>query len=133
MDLEVSSSGFAEVGGALARLQEAIPVATQTIALTAAGITIDSARPTIPVDSGDAKRSLRHYLTNDGATAEGGGSIDYYRYLELGGLSGRKHTSRRDVVTDGRYIYPGYLRSEDRITQMMNDEIVKAVQQSGLG
>jgi hypothetical protein len=134
VDLTIDESGASEVDKALDNFYNAIPVTTQHIALLAAGMTIDSARPTIPVRSGDAKRSLRHYLTDSGgATAEGGGSIEYYRWLELGGLSGRKHTTRRDIVTDGRYLYPGYLRIVSAVQSMAENEIGKTIQQSGLG
>lgn len=133
MDIEVGTSGFAEMNGALERLKEAIPASTQNMALLAAGITIDSARPTVPRVSGEASRSLRSFLTSTGAVAEGGSTVDYYRWLELGGLSGRKHSNSREVVTDGRYIYPGYLRKEAAIQEMMNTELNETVNRSGLG
>lgn len=133
MEIQVDSTGFAEVDGALQRLKESIPAATQSIAFLAAGITIDSARPTVPVVSGASARSLRHYLTSGGATAEGGSTVDHYRWLELGGLSGRRHSNRREVVTDGRYIYPGYVRKQSEIQDMMSVELTKTVHQSGLG
>lgn len=132
MEMDIDASGIAEVNGALRRLNEAIPAATQNMALLAAGMTIESARPTVPRRSGEAARSLRHYLNGAGATAEGGSTVEYYRWLELGGLSGRKHSNRRETVTDGRYIYPGYLRKQAAIQSMMETELSRTVDIAGL-
>lgn len=132
MEMKVSVDGIAQIGSAMARLKSNLPAIVQNITLLASGLTVDSARPTIPRESGDAARSLRHYLTNTGAAAEGGSSVDYYRWLELGGASGRNLANKRPVVEDGRYIYPGYLRVEKRIQAMMEEEITKAVDNAGL-
>lgn len=132
MDMKVSADGMAQVSGAVERLRANLPAVIQHIALEASRFTVESARPTIPRESGDAARSVRHFLTNTGAAAEGGGTIDYYRWLELGGASGRNLANKRPVVEQGRYIYPGYLRVEKRVEAMMSDEMVKAIDSAGL-
>lgn len=133
MDMSISTKGMDNIGQALVRLKSDIPGMVSRIAFDAAGITITSARPTVPRDSGNAARSLRHYLTASGAAAEGGGTITYYRMLELGGSSGRKHTTKRPIMSDGRYIYPGYLRSQKTIQSAMETGMTRAVHDSGLG
>jgi len=132
MDIDIGVEGMNEVNRALQRLNDSIPAGTQNIALLAAGITIDSAKPTIPKVTGKTYQSLQHYLTATGAVAEGGSTVEHYRWLELGGLSGRKLSNRRDVVTDGRYIYPGYVRKQAAIQDMMGVELGKLVGKSGL-
>lgn len=132
MEMKVSTDGMAQINGAINRFKTNIPAMVQHIALLASGLTVESARPTIPRESGDAARSVRHFLTNTGAAAEGGGTIDYYRWLELGGASGRNHANKRAIVDQGRYIYPGYLRVEKKIETMMNEETTKAIEAAGL-
>lgn len=132
MEMKVSTAGMAEINGAIARLKTNLPTVIQHIALQASALTVESARPTIPRASGDAARSVRHFLTNTGAAVEGGDTVDYYRWLELGGASGRNHANKRAIVDQGRYIYPGYLRVEKKIEAMMNQEMTTAVETAGL-
>jgi len=132
MDMSISQDGMVQVGQAILRLKADIPGVVSRVVFAAAGISVDAARPTVPRDSGDAARSLRHFLTNTGAAVEGGASVDYYRWLELGGASGRKHANKRPTVADGRYIYPGYLRSEQKIQIVMEESLSKAVTDAGL-
>lgn len=134
MEMKIGSEGSARFVKQLADLKDAIPAIISRVTMTAAGIVTDEARPTIPRVSGDAARSLRHYLTNGGgAEVEGGSTIDYYRWLELGGASGRKLSNKRPEISDGRYIYPAYVRNENKITTVITEEFTRAIQESGLG
>lgn len=133
MEMEISQTGMASFNGMIVHLKAEIPAMMQRAAMAAATITTESARPTIPRDSGDAARSLRHFLTNSGgAQVEGGSTIDYYRWLELGGASGRNLTNKRPLVEDGRYIYPAYLRNAKRVEQIAQEELTKTVNSAGL-
>lgn len=133
MEMEISQKGFAAFNGKIVHLKQEIPGMVQRVAMAAATIVTEEARPTIPRDSGDAARSLRHYLTNSGGAAvEGGSTVDYYRWLELGGASGRNHANKRALVEEGRYIYPSYLRNEKRVEQIAQEEMKRTVDGIGL-
>jgi hypothetical protein len=130
--LSVESSGIGEMNGAIRRFKESIPTAVQQVAFEAAGITVSVARPTIPSVSGQSARSLQHYLVEGGAEVEGGKTVEHYRWLELGGASGRKHTNVRPIVSDGRYIFPAYEHSENKIQALMEAGLNEAIRDSGL-
>lgn len=133
MDISTRVEGVTQFQGKLVRFTSEIPNLLVGIGLEAAQITNEEARPTIPRRSGNAARSLRAYVTGTGGIAEGGSSIDYFRWLALGGASGRQHANRRPLSDPDRYIYPGYLRGQDKIKLMMEQSLSNYLDNAGLG
>lgn len=91
---------------------------------------VETARPEVPVQSGRAARSLRVVQTMRGASAEGGDGVEYYAYLEFGGLSGRAHATSREVYGNGRYIFPAGEKVD--IEAAMQEALEGALDRAGL-
>lgn len=127
--IKIQDTGF---GAAIAQVQDQIPAMVEGVVLFAAQITIDTARPGVPTVTGKAAKSLQAFLSGGLGIAQGGGVIDYYRWLELGGESGRAHANRRPVIPEGRYIWPAYQRKEDEIRTEMESAVNKLVASAGL-
>lgn len=132
MDISIKQKGITQFQGNLVRFTSQIPNMITGAGLEAARITIDEARPTIPRRSGDAARSLRAYVTGTGGIAEGGKSVDYFRWLALGGASGRQHANKRPLSNPDRYVYPGYIKGQDRIKVMMQNSLNTYLGNTGL-
>lgn len=130
--IDIKTNGLDQFKNKVRQLQSGMPAVIQLVALNSAKVVIKAAQPKVPTVSGAAAKSLRAYQTGQGAVAEGGGTVDYYRWLEKGGLAGIKHTVKRAITSDGRYIWPSYVEEESRIHDMMEQSLNKAVQDSGL-
>lgn len=99
----------------------------------AAKVTVDTARPSVPVLTGAAAASLRVVDYSDGAAATGGNSaVPYYGWLEFGGDAGRKHSVHRATVPEGRYLRPAFVQNLDKIERKMDDLMNDAINEAGL-
>lgn len=99
----------------------------------AAGMVVKSARPTVPVDTGAARRSVRVLDYSGGAAAAGGSvAVPYFGWLSFGGAAGRNHSVHRAVVPDGRYLWPGYLREHGAIELLGRTILWEALHDAGL-
>jgi len=94
--------------------------------------TIKAARPEVPVATGRAAASLREVTTSFGAIAEGGEGVEYYTYLEYGGLSGPGLSTYREVYQNGRYIYPAYESIQGEVTKTGDDNLEALLNRVGL-
>lgn len=132
-DIKITATGLVELRSKLSHLAAMGPEIAQQAGLEAARLTIDAARQRVPTRSGRAVRSLQAYVSGGGIVAQGGRGIDYYRWLELGGLSGRKHANRRQFVANGRYIQPAYESIRNtKIPDMMAVFLKRAIAESKL-
>lgn len=132
MEITTKVEGITQFRGKIVSFSAQIPNLLVGAGLEAARITNEEARPTIPRRSGDAARSLRAYVTGTGGIAEGGKSIDYFRWLALGGASGRQLANKRPISDPDRYIYAGYLKGQDRIKIMMEKSLNTYLANAGL-
>ena len=132
MQITTKVDGITQFQGNLVRFVSDVPNLIVGAGLEAARITNEEARPTIPRRSGDAARSLRAYVTGTGGIAEGGKSIDYFRWLALGGASGRQLANKRPIRNPDRYIYPGYVKGQDKIKLMMEESLNRYLGNVGL-
>lgn len=101
------------------------------VSVTVAGMVIEKAQPKVPRVSGIAAGSLQAYVTNEGATASGGEGVEYYRWLELGGASGRGGSNVREIIPEGRYIRPAYEEMQDEIKVVMVKGLRMLAEESG--
>lgn len=128
----IDTHGLTEFNIGLGRLVASMPETSAFVALAAANVVTKAARPDIPVVSGRAAASLQAYQTGGGAVSEGGGTIAYYRWLELGGAAGGNYAVQRPVKKGGRYIQPAYERSQVEIQMLLNDALTQACKDAGL-
>lgn len=99
-------------------------------AQAAAEATVDEARPEVPVLTGAAADSLRVMSVGMHAhAAVGGEDIAYYGWLEFGGTAGH---IQREIVPEGRYLFPAYEKVLGDITEIMEDALTSTLELSGL-
>ncbi len=123
-DLDVN--GIDEFLRALDKLQGGLPELAAESGHDAATITIDAARPDVPIRSGAARRSLDVSDAPRGAFALGGSrDVPYYAWLEFGGSAGIDGSVQRSVVPKGRYLWPAYLDSFDQIELVMAKDLTE--------
>lgn len=96
----------------------------------AAEMTVERAKPEVPVSTGKAADSLRVEMMGKGAVAIGGDDdTPYYAWLEYGGVAGHIF---REVVPDGRYLYPASLLVERELSDQLDKGLEDAARESGL-
>lgn len=115
----VKATGLPDMGGQVATFQDKLPGLVAEINLKAAELVSNEARPTVPVDSGRAASSVQAYMTGGIAITQGGDGVDYYWWLEVGGISGHHGSNKRQVVPEGRYIWPAYERMTPQVQNLM--------------
>lgn len=128
-DAEVSVKGLKEFNRAVKGIREVLPKTAQEVSLNAVRIIVTDAVPTIPRRSGRAAKSVQGLATNRGASVTGGTGVPYFRWLAIGGASGRRHANKRKIVKPDRYLNPAYERNKERIqseTQAMFDKALRA-------
>jgi hypothetical protein len=130
-DSGIDVKGLAEFDASMQRLSSSLPEVATQVSITAAGMVITSARPTVPTRTGRAASSLQVYVTGSIGTAGGGEGLAYYRWLELGGAAGRNLSVVRPK-SEGRYISPAYDREQAAIQAVMEQSLAQACKDSGL-
>lgn len=91
--------------------------------------TVEEARPEVPVLTGRAADSLQVSGVGVTAVAEGGEGVPYYAWLEFGGTAGH---IQREIVEEGRYLYPAYVNIQGDIIEMMEDRLDTTIDRAGL-
>ena len=99
----------------------------------AADIVAAAARPKVPSRSGKARASLRAVVVNGGGGVKGGGPrAAYYSWLDFGGSVGRKKSVYRQVIREGRYIYPTLAEKRDEVIKTYEELVDDALRKAGL-
>lgn len=131
-DSEVSAKGLKEFNRSVKSIRSILPKTAQAVSLNAARIVVMEAVPTIPRRSGAARKSVQGLATNEGASVTGGNGIPYFRWLAIGGASGRRHANKRKIVRPDRYLNPAYERSKERIQKETKAMVDKALRDAGI-
>lgn len=131
-DAEVRVKGLKEFNQAVMAMRDVLPKTAQAVSLNAARIIVTDAVPTIPRRSGRAAKSVQGMATNEGASVTGGSGVVYFRWLAIGGASGRKHANVRKIVKPDRYLNPAYERNKERIQKESQEMFNKALRQAGI-
>lgn len=117
--------GFKEMG-------DNIPKMVSAVLSDAGRLLVTATKPEIPVRTGKAQASLMWESANGGVNVRGGNNnVLYFRWLEYGGLAGRNHSVKRLIVVEGRYIWPTYLKEQDKIQALLEDGVVSLVKDVG--
>lgn len=127
----VEVSGLKEFNRAVNVAAKEVPGVVQTISLKAGVMVVESAVPTIPRRSGKAAKSVQALATSNGVKVTGGNGIAYFRWLAIGGRSGRNLSNVRRIVKPDRYLAPAYRREQAAIEAMAQRELTNALKRSG--
>lgn len=128
----VEAKGLKEFNVALARVRDQLPVTAQDIALHAVQLIVPDAVSPIPRSSGRAAKSVQGFVTNEGASVTGGEGVPYFRWLAIGGASGRRLANIRRIVKPDRYINPAYEMNKERIQRDAQRMFAEAARSAGL-
>lgn len=128
----VEVKGLGEFNRAVARMADTLPKIAQDISLNAVTIIVTDAVPTIPRVSGRAAKSVQGFVTNEGASVQGGQGVVYFGWLAVGGASGRKHANVRKIVKPDRYLNPAYERNKAKIQKEAEEMFNAACRAAGL-
>lgn len=131
-DAEVKVKGLKEFNLAMHKMRDTLPKTSQEVSLNAARIVVTDAVPTIPRRSSRAAKSVQGLATNEGASVTGGTGVVYFRWLAIGGASGRKLANKRKIVKPDRYLNPAYERNKERIQKESEEMFNRALREAGI-
>lgn len=110
----IKIDGLAAFSRNLRKLNSDLPKALRVALNEAANLIVNDAQPRIPHRSGRAAASLKARSTRTVVRVTAGGKrAPYYPWLDFGGRVGRRHSIRRPVLKEGRYLYRSYFDKRD--------------------
>lgn len=125
--------GLQQFRKGLRGMDRSLPKGVRAALNQVADVLITATRPKVPRASGAAAASLRAQSTQTAAKiAAGGPKAPYYAWLDFGGRVGRRKQTRRDVVKEGRYIYPTLAEQREEIEAAMLSALAQLAQTNGV-
>lgn len=127
--------GLREFSRDLKALDRELPKALRLALNQAAAVVVNAAKPSIPIRSGKAQRSVRPQSTRTQARISGGGNrAPYYPWLDFGGRVGRKKSVRRAFLKEGRYIYAAYFEksASGEFQEILTKSLLDVARQAGI-
>jgi hypothetical protein len=125
--------GLREFSQGLKRLDDDMPKVLRLGLNSVADVVVGVARPRVASRSGRARGSVRAKSTRNAVRVAGGGKrVPYYGWLDYGGKVGRGRSQVRPFKKEGRYLYPAYYDTRERIPQLLEDTLVDVARQAGL-
>lgn len=125
--------GLKQFTKALKDMDKELPKTLRLVNNAVANIVVEGAAPEIPSRSGRARRSLKARSTRTAVRiAAGGKRVPYYGWLDFGGSTGINRSVHRPFYKEGRYIYPTYTASRDRVTDEMIAGYTQLARDAGL-
>ena len=133
-EFTVKITGLGELRAALRAMGGGLDKALAADLLKIAELIAAKTRSVMPEISGDAKGTVRAFVTRGGArVSEGTGKADdYVGWLDFGGHVGRDRRIARGVIKTGRYLYPSGLALRPQTIAALDDAIGKAAASAGL-
>jgi hypothetical protein len=125
--VKIQILGMREFRRALKAADAQLPRELRRVFNTAARAVVEEAVPRMPERSGNLKRSVRARSTsNEGRVVSGTpGRVPYAGWIEFGGRRRGRGNSYavRDVVREGRYLYPAFVRRQLEVLQAMEEAL----------
>lgn len=124
--------GLAPLSKALRQISSDAPKELRLVANGAADIVSGRAKTRVARKSGRAQRSIKASSTRTLARVKGGGAKQpYYPWLEFGGRVGKNRSIQRRFIKSGRYIYPSYAASRERVQAKLTIGLVRLAERQG--
>lgn len=131
--VSVRVEGLKAFTRALRDLDRELPKAMRHANNAVASIVVEGARPKIATRSGRARGTLKAKSTRTAVRVSAGSKrVPYYGWLDFGGSTGIKRSVRRPFIEEGRYIYPTYEASRDRVIEAMVTAYTVVARDAGL-
>jgi hypothetical protein len=133
-DLKVEVGGLAALSRGLKAVDSNAPKELRLALNSAADLLVDETKPTIPSDTGAARRSLVARSTRTSArVAVGGKRAPYFPWLDFGGQGRRPgRPAARPFLREGRYVYPALRHIRPKIEQQLQESISAVIRNAGL-
>lgn len=129
----VKVSGLRQLSRALKQVGPEAPKELRKALNESAEFLVGKVKPQIPVRKGSARASLKVRSTRTLVRVSAGGrKAPYYPWLDFGGRVGRKKRTVRKFYSDGRYLYPTLARERDEFAKILQDAVVRTIENSGL-
>lgn len=133
MEGKISVGGLAQLSRGLKAVDAEAPKQLRLALNDAADLLVDTAKPTVPSDTGAAQRSMKARSTRTSArVAVGGRMAPYFPWLDFGGegrVAGRP--AARAFISVGRYVYPTLAKIRPKIEQRLSDGITAVIENAG--
>lgn len=134
MDLKIQVGGLAQLNRGLKAIDSNAPKELRIALNSSAALLVDETRPTIPSDTGAARRSLVARSTRTSArVAVGGKKAPYFPWLDFGGegrVKGRP--AHRPFLKEGRYVYPTLRKVTPKIRSSLHESISAVIRNAGM-
>lgn len=139
-DVEVKVTGLNELGRAFKQIDTQLPGALKEGFTKIAESVATDVRAKVAHKSGRAAGSVTARGKQRGAAiAVGGSRAPYYPWLDFGGSVGRGHKPgvggsgaiKRDMVPDGRYLYPTIAEHNKQIKNEVDQLLERLARQAG--
>lgn len=128
----IKVDGLALLSRQLRKLSADAPKVLRLVHNEAAQLVVNSAKPEVPTRSGRARATLKTKSTRTESRVQGGSArASYYPWLDFGGRVGIRNSVKRPFYSDGRYIYPGYVKRKDEVQGLLDDALIELCRQAG--
>lgn len=140
MDIRVQWHGADEFVAAHRELERRQPAFIKYEALTAANTIASDFRPKVPVLTGRAQRSISVTQVDKDAVLRAGLDIEYWKFLDFGGTTGRGHrrgrgggsVKRKSVGKSGRFYWRSLETRFDDILESASKRLAAEMRRCGL-
>lgn len=131
-NVRVEIRGLREFRGALQQIERELPRELAVRYLERARDLAGRVASQVPRLTGRAAGSVAPRPAASGAALVAGGArAPHFPWLEFGGAVGRNRSVRRELVPDGRWIYPTIAEAGDEIGQAAGDAVESVARRAG--
>lgn len=132
-DNAITVEGLRELRAALRKADGEMHKMLRAAQNDAAQIVVNRAKPKVPARSGRARNSIRTASTQTATRVKAGSKrAPYYAWLDFGGRVGRKKSVKRPFLKSGRYIFPAYSETKDKVEDMLVKRLTDVCKEGGL-
>jgi hypothetical protein len=129
----IKVEGLALLARQLRKLDKDAPKALRLVHNEAAQLVVATAIPNVPSKTGRARATLKARSTRTESRAQGGSTrAPYYPWLDFGGRVGIRKSVRRPFTSDGRYLYPAYVKRRADVLELLETALLELCREHGL-
>ncbi len=133
MDVTIDVSGLNRIRSGFQTISDDSSDAAESATSYAANLLVSTTQPKVPYVTGAARRSIVARPSGSLARVTAGGEVaPHYAWLDFGGRAGRNLAVYRQVVREGRYLYPSLREIDPKIRARSVSVIEQVIRSAGL-
>ena len=133
-DNVITVEGLRELRTALRKVDGEMQKMLRDAQNDAAQIVVNRAKPKVPARTGRARDSIRVGSTQTATRVKAGSKrAPYYAWLDFGGRVGRKKSVHRPFLREGRYIFPSYSETKEKVEDTLEKHLRELIKKVGWG